>query len=95
MTLRPRQEAVYRPSQPLLGNLQLSVTAEVGDGVLLPEKAVDGRGSGVGDGGRGLPPKPRDKCVLWSAPHCCPSWANRKVPRAVVGRVAKRERTLS
>lgn len=46
MTLRPLQEAVYRPSQPLLGNLQLSVTAEVGDGVLLPEEAVgwsDGR----------------------------------------------------
>lgn len=56
MTLRPLQEAVYRPSQPLLGNLQLSVTAEVGDGVLLPEEVVSWSGwSGVG--GRGLPPQ--------------------------------------
>lgn len=72
MTLRPLQETVYRPSQPLLGNLQLSFAAEMGEGVLLPKEADKWSGAAH--------PSLSDKFVLsWPVLHCHPSWANRKV----------------
>lgn len=87
MTLRPLQETVYRPSQPLLGNLQLSFAAEMGEEVLLPKEADEWSGAAH--------PSLSDKFVLSWPVHSTATLPGLIEKFSLVGRVGKRERILS
>lgn len=84
--MRPPQE-MGQAAQPLLGNLQLTFAAGVGEGMLLPAEAVIKS--------RTAHPDFSERLVLrWPPPHHHPPWANRKVPRPLAWRIGRRGRIL-